>query len=174
MSRSVSVNCTSVDPSCYYHSILHCSICILFLHSLHSASPSALNEYDLKILIALSLGLGGQHTSHVMRRTQNSPNFKKRKRKKKREKKKRTSPSDHPEEPPPKTAFLLAWVQHFLPQGFPEDAFKKFWELLWSVLRPEPCGRHAALAVRVFLFFSFFLASALRVRVGHRAVCLRP
>ena len=48
MSRSVSVNCTSVDPSCYYHSILHCSICILFLHSLHSASPSALNEYDLK------------------------------------------------------------------------------------------------------------------------------
>ena len=157
MSRSVSVNCTSVDPSCYYHSILHCSICILFLHSLHSASPSALNEYDLKILIALSLGLGGQHTSHVMRRTQNSPNFKKRKRKKKREKKKRTSPSDHPEEPPPKTAFLLAWVQRFLPQGFPEDAFKKFWELFWPILRPEPCDRHATLAVRVFFFiFPFF------------------
>lgn len=101
MSRSVSVNCTSVDPSCYDHFILHCSICILFLLSLHSASHSALDEYDLKILIALSLGFGGQHTSHVMRRTQNSPNFKKRKRKKKREKKKkRTSPATILKNPP--------------------------------------------------------------------------
>ena len=99
MSRSVSVNCTSVDPSCYYRSILyHSSICILFLLSLHNISHSVQNEYDLKILIALSVA---STPSHVMRRTQNSPKFKKRKKKKeKKEKKKRTSPATVLKNPP--------------------------------------------------------------------------
>ena len=57
--------------------------------------------------------------------------------------------------------FLLAWVQHFLPQGSPEDAFKKSWELFWFIPRPGLCDRHAALAVRVF-FLYFFLFSPLR------------
>ena len=77
--------------------------------------------------------------------------------KEKGKKKKKDIPSDHLEEPP-QTAFLLAWVQRFLPQGFPEDAFKKFWELFWPILRPEPCDRHATLAVRVFFFIFSFLS----------------
>ena len=80
--------------------------------------------------------------------------------KEKGKKKKKDIPSDHLEEPP-QTAFLLAWVQRFLPQGSPEDAFKKSWELFWFIPRPGLCDRHAALAVRVF-FLYFFLFSPLR------------
>ena len=174
MSRSVSVNCTSVDPSCYYHSILHCSICILFLHSLHSASPSALNEYDLKILIALSLGLGGQHTSHVMRRTQNSPNFKKRKRKKKREKKKDIPKRPSWRTPPPKQRSSWPGSSTFCLRDFQKTPLKNSGNYSGPsyVLSPAADTLHWLYAF--FYFFLFFLASALRVRVGHRAVCLRP
>ena len=82
------------------------------------------------------------------------------KKKEKKKKKKKTSPATILKNPP-QTVFLLAWVQHFLPQGSPEDAFKKSWELFWFIPRPGLCDRHAALAVRVF-FLYFFLFSPLR------------
>ena len=129
------------------------------------------SRIDLKILSRLASV--ASTSSHVMRRTQNSPKFKKKKKKKekrkkkkkkkkkeKKKKKKKTSPATILKNPP-QTVFLLAWVQHFLPQGSPEDAFKKSWELFWFIPRPGLCDRHAALAVRVF-FLYFFLFSPLR------------
>ena len=89
----------SVDLQLLLSFYLYYSIASYFLFStLYSVHTE--NNQQNRSKNTLSLGLGGQHTSHVMRRTQNSPNFKKRKRKKKREKKKRTSPATILKNPP--------------------------------------------------------------------------